>query len=132
MFGIDNAISEGLKVINKFIPDKDLQAKMEAEYRTALLNIDAQQALAQSETNKIEAASSRLFIAGWRPFIGWICGCAMAYHFILQPLIAFLFAAFNHPITLPSFDMNTLYTVLMGLLGLGGMRSLEKIKGATK
>jgi len=129
---ISSIISEGLKIINKAIPDKELQAKIEAEYRTTMLNIDAQQALAQSDTNKIEAASEDSFTRRWRPFIGWICGCAMAYHFIIQPLLAFIFAAFNHPISLPEFDMNTLYTVLMGMLGLGGMRTFEKTKGVTK
>ena len=132
MFGIDNVISEGLAIINKFIPDKNLQAKIESEYRVAMLNIDAQQAIAQSETNKIEAASSDNFTRRWRPFIGWICGVAMAYHFVLQPLLAFIFAIFGNPITLPVFDMDTLYTVLMGMLGLGGMRTFEKTRGVTK
>lgn len=132
MIVIDTVIGEGLKIINKFIPDKEVQAKIEAEYRTALLNIDAQQALAQSETNKIEAASSDNFTRRWRPFIGWICGIAMAYHFVLQPLLAFIFAVAGSPVTLPDFDMDTLYTVLMGMLGLGGMRTFEKAKGLTR
>lgn len=129
MIGIDDAIAEGLKVINKFVPDKDTQIKIEAEYKAALLSADTQLAAAQAETNKVEAASEHIFISGWRPCVGWICAIAMGYHFVLQPLLAFIFAAFDHPITLPVFDMNTLYTVLMGILGLGGMRTFEKIKG---
>jgi len=124
----ESAISEGLKVFNKFIPDKDLQAKAEAELRLAMLLADTQLAVAQTETNKIEAANESIFVCGWRPFIGWCCGLALAYHFILQPLLAFVFAAFNHPIVLPIFNMDALNTILMGMLGLGGMRTIEKLK----
>jgi hypothetical protein len=83
----------------------------------------------QSEINKIEAASTDRFVAGWRPFIGWVCGVAFAYHFVLQPLLAFIMANTSaHPVVLPEFDMDTLSTVLMGMLGLGGLRTLEKIR----
>ena len=128
MFGIDSAINEGLKILNKFIPDKNEREKAEAEYKTALLNIDAQQAIAQAEINKVEASSSNLFVAGWRPFSGWMCGIALGYHFILQPLLSFAFAVASHPIVLPDFDMGTLYTLLMGMLGLGGYRTFEKTR----
>lgn len=131
-FGIDDAIAAGLQIANKFIPDKDGQVKFEAEYRAALLAADTQLAIAQTEVNKIEAASTNLFVSGWRPAIGWICAIAMGYHFIFQPLIAFLAAAGGYKIELPTFDMNSLFTVLAGMLGLGTMRSYEKIKGVTK
>jgi hypothetical protein len=94
----------------------------------------AQQALlAQLEINKAEAASGSLFKGGWRPFVGWICGVALLYHFILTPLILFgvgLSGATIPP--LPEFDMSSLMTVLMGMLGLGGLRTYEKQKGLTK
>lgn len=128
MFDIDGVLKLGLGIIDKFVPDKQKQAEFEAEYRKALLDADNQQSLAQSDINKVEAANEHIFVSGWRPFIGWVCGAALAYHFILQPLIAFIASATGHPITLPVFDMNTLYTVLMGMLGLGTMRTFEKIK----
>ncbi len=128
MLGIDDAIAEGLKIINKFVPDKDGQAKAAAEYNAAILAADTQLAVAQIEINKIEAANEHIFISGWRPFVGWCCGVAMAYHFILQPFIVFIMAAFGHVITLPTFDMATLNTVLMGLLGLGSLRTMEKLR----
>jgi len=74
-----------------------------------------------------------LFVAGWRPFIGWTCGIALAYHFVLNPLIMFgvSWAGVEIP-ELPEFDMSSLMTVLMGMLGLGGLRTFEKVKKVTK
>ncbi len=83
---------------------------------------------AQIEVNKVEANSNSLFVAGWRPFVGWTCGVALCYHFVLQPFLTFVLYSFGHPITLPTFDMGTLTTILMGMLGLGGLRSYEKVK----
>jgi hypothetical protein len=94
----------------------------------------AQQALlAQLEINKAEAASGSLFKGGWRPFVGWTCGFALLYHFILCPLIIFVVTIFGVEIPpLPEFDMGSLMTVLLGMLGIGGLRSYEKTKGLTK
>lgn len=83
---------------------------------------------AQLEVNKVEAGHTSKFVSGWRPFTGWICATAMGYHFILQPLLTFLLYTFGNEVTLPTFDMTTLTTVLLGMLGLGGMRSFEKVK----
>ena len=128
----DAALSEGLKIINKWIPDKDAHAKAVAEYNAAMLAADTQLAIAQTEVNKVEASNSNLFVSGWRPAIGWVCGIALLYHFILQPMITFLCALFGHAVQLPIFNMDALNTILMGMLGLGSMRSFEKIKGVTK
>ncbi len=122
------------EIFDKFIPDptQKAQAALElaqlqqaAEFKA----VDTQAAVdkSQSDVNAVEAANENLFIAGARPFILWICGIAMGYHFILQPLIAFTCAAFGHAIVLPTFDMSSLNTILMGMLGLGGMRSVEKL-----
>ncbi len=125
-FGIDDAIGVGLSIINKFIPDKNEAAKAEAEYRNALLNIEAQQALAQTEVNKIEASNTNIFVSGWRPFVGWTCGIAFAYHYILQPVILLICAISGRAVVQPEFDMYTLINVLFGLLGLSAMRTYEK------
>ena len=86
-----------------------------------------------AEINKAEAASGSLFKGGWRPFVGWICGIALLYHFILTPLILFAVGLSGATIPpLPEFDMSSLMTVLMGMLGLGGLRTYEKQKGLTK
>jgi hypothetical protein len=83
---------------------------------------------AQIEVNKVEANSNSLFVSGWRPFVGWTCGVALCYHFVLQPFLTFVLYSFGHQIILPTFDMGTLTTILMGMLGLGGLRSYEKVK----
>ena len=90
-------------------------------------------ALAQVKVNATEAASGSLFKGGWRPCIGWICGIAFGYHFVLQPVIIFIVALVGIEIPeLPEFDMSTLLTVLGGMLGIGGLRTYEKQKGLTK
>ena len=83
---------------------------------------------AQIEVNKVEANSNSLFVSGWRPFVGWTCGVALCYHFVLQPFLVFLLYSSGYQMDLPVFDMTTLTTILMGLLGLGGLRSYEKVK----
>lgn len=75
--------------------------------------------------NEAEARHRSIFVAGWRPFIGWVCGLAFAFHYIALPLIA----TYKPDFVTPDFDTNQLFTVLMGMLGLGGLRTYEKMKG---
>ena len=120
-------------LLDKFIQDKDLKAKLAHDIATMAEKHAHENALAQIEVNKIEAASSDFFKSSWRPFIGWVCGVAFAYHFVLQPIIIFVVALFGAEIpALPEFDMASLMTVLGGLLGLGGLRTYEKSKGLAK
>ena len=81
----------------------------------------------QAEINKVEAQNRSVFVAGWRPFIGWVCGVAFAFHYIVMPLLL----AYTD-MKLVEFDTNSLFTVLMGMLGLGGLRTFEKYKKVTK
>lgn len=82
----------------------------------------------QSEINKMEAQHRSIFVAGWRPFIGWICGIALAYNFIIRDVIAWV----SPDIMPPAIQMDQLITILLGMLGLGGLRTFEKIKDKTK
>ena len=120
-------------ILDKVIPDADEKAKLAHELAT-MADTHAQQALlAQLEINKAEAASGSVFKGGWRPFVGWVCGVALLYHFILSPLILFGVSLTGVTIPpIPEFDMGSLMTVLMGMLGLGGLRTYEKQKGLTK
>ena len=120
-------------ILDKVIPDKDMKAKLAHELAT-MADTHAQQALlAQLEINKAEPASGSVFKGGWRPFVGWVCGIALLYHFILSPLIIFSVTLTGIEIPpIPEFDMGSLMTVLMGMLGLGGLRTYEKQKGITK
>ena len=126
-------IEPATKLLDKVIEDKDQKAKLAHELATMADKLAHEQQLAQMAINKEEAASGSLFKGGWRPFVGWVCGVAFCYHFIIQPLIVFIVALTGTTIPdLPSFDMGTLLTVLGGLLGIGGLRTYEKQKGLTK
>lgn len=120
-------------LLDKFIPDAAEKARLAHEIATMAEKQAHELALAQIEVNKAEAASSSVFKGGWRPFIGWVCGTAFAYHFVLQPLLVFIIAVYGLQIPdLPEFDMASLMTVLGGMLGLGGLRTFEKAKGVAK
>ena len=120
-------------LLDKFIEDKDQKAKLAHDIATMAEKQAHEIALAQIEVNKAEAQSPSLFKSGWRPFLGWVCAAAFAYHFLAQPIIIFLLSYFGlEPVTLPEFDMGSMMTVLMGMLGLGGLRTYEKQKGLTK
>ena len=121
---IDSVVGIAGKVLDKFVEDKDLKAKLQHEMNMQLHDAN----LAQIEVNKAEAASASIFKGGWRPFVGWVCGVAMLYHFLLQPIIVFILSASGVTFDLPQFDMGSLMTILMGLLGLGGLRSFEKFR----
>ena len=125
---IEALIKPVARILDKFIPDKDLKEKLEHEIKLEIQKAN----IAQIEVNKAEAAHRTVFVAGWRPFIGGTCGLALAYHFILQPIIVFTMSVNGLDYDLPEFDMGSLMTIVLGLLGLGGMRSFEKLKGLTK
>jgi hypothetical protein len=120
-------------LLDKFIEDKDQKAKLAHDLATMAERHAQELAKGQLEINKAEASHRSIFVAGWRPFVGWTCGVALAYHFIVAPLVLFAaaFAGVEIP-TLPEFDMGSLLTVLMGMLGLGGLRTFEKFKGVSK
>lgn len=119
-------------LLDKIIPDKDAAAKAKAELAVMEQKGELDLMLKQLEVNTEEAKHSSMFVAGWRPFIGWVCGIAFAYHFILAPLIAFIAQLHGVTIDLPAFDMSALTTVLLGMLGLGGLRTYEKFKGVAR
>ena len=120
-------------LLDKFIPDADTKNKLAHEISTMAERHAQELAKGQLEINKMEAQHRSLFVAGWRPFLGWGLSFAMVWHFVLAPLITFICAFSGVEIPdLPYFDMESLMTVLLGMLGLGGLRSFEKSKGLTK
>ena len=113
----------GGKVIDRVWPDPAQAASAKLELMKLQQSGELAQIAGQLEINKIEAANPNLFVSGWRPFIGWICGTGLAYQFLVYPiLIAFI------P-KIQQLDMGTLLTLLTGLLGLGAMRTVEKMNG---
>ena len=125
---IEQLIKPVSKILDKFVADKDLKAKLQHELDTEIHRAN----LAQIEVNKAEASHKSLFVAGWRPFVGWVCAGALAYHFIFQPIMVFAISVYGVSITLPEFDMGSLMTILMGMLGLGGLRTLEKVQKVSR
>lgn len=109
-------------VVDKIWPDKSEQER--AQLAAALQLVQG-----QLDINKTEAASSSVFVAGWRPAIGWVCGAAFAWNWVGLPMANFAAAWLAHPMSLAPADMSEMLPVLMGMLGLGALRSFEKVKG---
>ena len=117
-------------LLDKFVEDKDQKNALAHEIATMAERQAHESVMAQIEVNKAEAASASLFKGGWRPAVGWVCAMALLYHFILQPVLLFGVAVAGVAIpALPEFDMASLMPILLGMLGLGGLRTVEKIKG---
>lgn len=107
--------------------------KQKAELDLALVQFDAKVNEQQTRLNEIEAQSPSLFKSGWRPSVGWICVAGLAYCFLLQPLFPWLIGFFRQQVpALPSLDTGVLMTLLLGMLGLGGLRTWEKRSGLAK
>jgi hypothetical protein len=120
-------------IVNKFIPDRDAQVKLQAELQMKLLEIEANAAKAQTEINQVEAGSSNWFVSAWRPSVGWVCSLAFAWQFVIQPFFSFAYTLYTkQPAPVVALDHDALNTVLFGLLGLGGFRSWEKVRGVSK
>ena len=119
-------------VVDRFFPDKKQAQEFMQQLQLRALDADVQTAMGQLEVNKVEAASSDPFVSRWRPFIGWVCGVAFAANFVLLPTARILAALAGTPLDIAPLDMGEMMPVLLGMLGLGGMRTYEKVAGATK
>lgn len=130
---LESLIGPVSNLLDKFVEDKDQKARLAHDLATMAERHAHELAQGQIEINKQEASHRSMFVAGWRPFIGWSCGVALAWHFVLQPVVVFAVAYLGVDIpALPTFDMDSLMTVLLGMLGLGSLRTFEKTKGLTK
>jgi hypothetical protein len=134
--GILDFLPTVAKIIDKIIPDPAAKAAAQLELvkltqsgELAQLDADVKLATGQTDVNKIEAASTNTFVSGWRPFIGWVCGLGLSSQFIIGPLLTWGATLVGHPTTFPTLDLSTLTTLLFGMLGLGAMRTVEKING---
>ena len=112
------------EVLKRIIPDPAKAQEVELELIKQLNTLDVQ----QIEVNKTEAQHASIFVAGWRPFIGWVCGIALAMRFLILPTLAVILPLFGVVITLPEIAMSELMGILGGILGLGGLRTFEKVK----
>lgn len=119
-------------ILEKAIPDADLRRKLSHDISTMAEKNAHEQIKAQLEINKAEAGHKSLFVSGWRPAVGWTCCLGMAANFLLIPIANFALALASSDISIPLIDLETMLPVLLGMLGLGGMRSFEKSKGVER
>lgn len=124
--GISEVASVVGSVIDRIWPNKTEQEK--AELQAAMLVVQG-----QMDVNKAEASSGSVFVAGWRPFIGWVCGSACAWNWIGLPVVKAALVLFDGPqLALDQADLTEMLPVLMGMLGLGALRTFEKTKGVAR
>ena len=134
MIGIDDAVAAGCTLVDTVVkriwPDATEIEKDKLAQMTQALQSEWANQLQQIEVNKIEAASSSLFVAGWRPFVGWVGTAALAYAALIEPMSRFIATViFNYTGLFPILNTEITLQILMALLGFGGMRSFEKAKG---
>jgi hypothetical protein len=122
----------GSKVIDRLWPDPVQAATAKLELFKLQQSGELAQIMGQLDINKNEAASGSIFVAGWRPFIGWVCGTACAWNWIGLKIALFAAAYFQHPLALTPADLSEMMPVLMGMLGIGGLRTIEKLNGVAR
>lgn len=133
-------LTPAIKPLLDLIPNPQAREKARQDFeltlvtqQTELLKVLQASDQAQADVNKTEAASSSLFVAGWRPFIGWVCGLSFAWMYLGQPIASWAITAFHITgATIPVIPAENMMELLMGMLGLGGLRTFEKIKGAAR
>ena len=119
-------------VLDRVIPDKNGAQKAKQEIEAELIKNATQLNLAQAETNKIEAAHRSIWVAGWRPCLGWVAALGFAWVFLLQPIAQWIILLTGHAVPLPDFQTDALIELTFAMLGLAGLRTYEKQKGLTK
>lgn len=123
------------EIISKVVPDADKKMDIELEFAKLADAADVRETSliqGQIDVNKIEAASSNLFVAGWRPFIGWTGGVALGWTWIAAPLLQWGFSIFDVKVGMPALDPDAIYPIIMAMLGLGTMRTIEKVNGVAQ
>jgi hypothetical protein len=117
------------EVLDRVVPDKAAAAKAKLEMESRLLEVATTQASQQAEINKIEASHASIFVSGWRPYIGWVCGMAIAWAFLLAPMLSWLLPVMGVVAAVPPLQTEFLLELVFAMLGLGGLRTFEKLKG---
>ena len=132
MLNLGSLIGPVTGLLDKFIEDKDVKNKLAHEVATMSERHAQELAKGQMEINKTEAAHKSLFVAGWRPAVGWTCCLGMASNFLLIPMANFALALTGSAVVVPLLDTGEMMPVLMGMLGLGAMRTYEKKQGVQR
>ncbi len=125
---VDSVVGVAGKVLDKFVEDKDLKTKLNAELKSQMIALD----LAQAQANIEQAKHPSVFVSGARPAIMWICAFALGWQYILAPIASWVIVVWYPMVTLPTLQTEELTGLIMALLGLGGMRTAEKWKGVSR
>ena len=126
---LDSILGIGEKLVDKLIPDPKQKAEALLKLKELEQSGDLAVIAGQVEINKIEAASGLTFISGWRPAVGWVCAVALAFQLVASPILSWVSTLAGHPVVPPVLNVELLTTLLVGMLGLGGMRTVEKLQG---
>ena len=129
---IDKLIGPVTGLLDKFIEDKDQRARLAHEVATMAQKHALELSRAQLDVNRVEAGNANLFVSGWRPAVGWVCVLGMAGNFMVILFSNFVLALLEIPVKIPLIDTATMMPVLMGMLGLGTLRTYEKKSGVSK
>lgn len=121
----------GRTLLDRFFPDEEARRKAEADFLKLAMDGELKQVIAQLEINAREAMHPSVWVAGWRPGAGWMGVAGLAYVTVLQPVLSWVAAVKGWPLP-PGLDVDLLWAVLAGMLGIGGLRTFEKTKGVTK
>jgi hypothetical protein len=119
-------------LVDRLIPDRAAAEKAKAEMEAELIRASNEAALAQVEVNKIEAAHSSVFVAGWRPSIGWVCAAGLAWAFVVAPVASWALLVLGVKAELPAIQFDHLFELVLAMLGIGGLRTFEKLRGVAR
>ena len=122
-------VTVGSQLITRLFPDPAQAAAANLELTKMQMSGELAQITGQLDINKVEAASTSVFVSGWRPFVGWVCGLGLGYVAIVEPIARFIATMVGYTGNFPSIDTTITMQVLMGMLGLAGMRSFDKKNG---
>lgn len=128
---LGSVLEIGKSLIDRWMPDPEKKREAEMELVRMAADGELKQVIAQLEINAREATHPSIWVAGWRPFFGWAGGAGFVYATIAQPLLAWVASIKGWPVP-PALNLDLLWVVVTGMLGIGGLRSIEKVKGATK
>ena len=129
---LDKLIGPVTGLLDKFIADADERNRLAHEIATLAERQAHEIATAQIAVNREEASSHSIFVAGWRPMVGWVCCAGLAANYLLVPVCNFILTITESPITVPPLDLSEMMPVLLGMLGLGGLRTYEKTKDVAR
>lgn len=132
MLGLASLVGPLVNSVVDRIPNGNERARAKEELEKGLVDAANQVMLAQTRINEAEASHKSIFVAGWRPFIGWVCGVGIAWSMVAQPVVQWAIIAWGDGSDLPVIDTSYLMELVTAMLGMSGLRTFEKMKGVSR